>query len=81
MKKLRSANITVSQHSLFLLRVCFLITLIELALIVADMQAGNYRNQLYAARLFYKMVEYIMLDITVTVGGAFLFDLAVRDFG
>lgn len=80
MKKLCSANITVSRHSLFLMRVCFLITLFELALIIANMQNGNYQNQLYAARLFYKMIEYVMLDITVTVGGAFLFDLAVRDF-
>lgn len=79
MKKIYKANAAVSPHALFLIRICFLVTLVELALILAEVYSGNYQNHIYATRLLGKMLEYVMLDITLAVIGSFLFDLSVRN--
>lgn len=59
----------------------FLIILAQLCTITAGLLIGEHQNQLYALRLYYTMLEYILLDVVLVIGGAILFELAERDAG
>ena len=78
MKKPKWKDASVSPHALLLLRACFAVILAELFLITAHLFLGGYPTQIYATRLYRSMLEYIMLDITIAVIGAFLVDLVLR---
>lgn len=81
MKKWKWKDATVSHHALLLLRICIVVILAELFLITLQLCCGEYPTQLYAVRLFRGMLEYVMLDITIAVIGAFLFDITAREMG
>ena len=79
MKKWNWKDKTVSHHSFFLLCICFAVILFELLLIVLPL-VPEHPEKLYEIRLFRGMLEYIMLDITITVVGAFLLDITAREY-
>ena len=79
MRKWKWTEATVSHHALLLIRICFAIILAELFIMTLQLFIVEYPTQLYAIRLFREMLEYIMLDITIAVIGAFLFDISVRE--
>ncbi|MBE6662483.1 MAG: hypothetical protein E7606_04290 [Ruminococcaceae bacterium] len=79
MKKRKWKEASVSYGSLRLLHICFAMILGELFLITFQLFHGDYPTHLYAVRLYRHMLEYILLDITIAVIGAFLFDLAQKD--
>ncbi len=81
MKKWKWKDASVSHHALLLIRICFAVILTELCLMTLQIFFGEYPTQLYAVRLFRGMLEYIMLDITIAVVGAFLFDITARELG
>ena len=81
MKKHKWKEASVSRHALFLLLSCFAVILAELLLITLQIFFGGYPTRIYATQLYRAMVEYIMLDITISVIGAFLVDLAMREQG
>lgn len=59
----------------------FPIILIQLCVITAALVFGEHENHLYALRLYYQMLEYILLDVVLVIGGAILFEVAERDTG
>ena len=79
MKKTKWKYASVSRHAQILLCSCFAVILTELFLITLQTFWGGYPTRIYATRLYRAMVEYIMLDITIAVIGAFLVDLVMRE--
>ena len=79
MKKTIWKEAPVSRHAQFLLSTCFAVILAELFLITRQIFYGGYPTRIYATRLYRAMIEYIMLDITIAVIGAFLVDLVMRE--
>ena len=68
-----------SPYTPFILHTGFLIVLVQLCIITACLLLGEHQNQLYAFRLYYAMLEYILLDVALLIGGALLFEIAARD--
>lgn len=81
MKKIKWKEASVSHHAVRLLHICFSIILIELFAMTLQLFHGNYPTHLYAIRLYRGMLEYIMLDISIAVIGAFLFDVTLKEHG
>ena len=79
MKKLKWKEVCVTRHALLLLCSSLALILVELFLITLLLFFGSYPTQIYATQLYRAMIEYIMLDITIAVIGAFLVDLAMRE--
>lgn len=79
MKKLKWKEVCVTRHALLLLCSSLALILVELFLITLLLFFGNYPTRIYATQLYRAMIEYIMLDITIAVIGAFLVDLAMRE--
>ena len=79
MKKQIWKEASVSRGALGLLHSCFAMILAELLLITLQLFYGDYPTHIYAVRLYRHMIEYILLDITIAVIGAFLLDLAQKD--
>ena len=79
MKKHKWNQAAVSRHALLLLCSSFAVILAELFLITLQLFFGGYPTRLYATQLYRAMLEYIMLDITIAVIGAFLVDITMRE--
>lgn len=79
MKKLKWKEVCVTRHALLLLCSSLALILVELFLITLLLFFGSYPTRIYATQLYRAMIEYIMLDITIAVIGAFLVDLAMRE--
>lgn len=69
----------LSPYIPIILHTGFLTILIQLCLITAFLLFGDHQNKLYAFRIYHGMLEYILLDVALVIGGAFLFELAERD--
>lgn len=69
----------LSHYASWVLHVGLFVVLMQLCIITACLFLGEHQNQLYAFRLYYAMLEYILLDVALVIGGALLFELAERD--
>ena len=78
MKNRTWADAPISRQAFRLLWICFPVILVEFILITARQFLGEFPTRLYAARLYHAMLEYIFLDMTIVVIGAFLLDLTAR---
>ncbi|MBO5305343.1 MAG: hypothetical protein J6B12_01135 [Clostridia bacterium] len=81
MNKQKWKEASVSRHAVRLLHICFAVILAELFLMTLHLFIGEYPTHIYAIRLYRAMLEYIMLDISIAVIGAFLIDLVLRGRG
>jgi len=68
----------VSWQALAVLRIGFLIILVQLGYIIFDIFFQQHSNQLYALMLYQNSMEYIFLESVILIIGAFLFDITVR---
>lgn len=68
-----------TRYASWVLHAGFFIILVQLCTITAGLLLGEHENQLYAFRLYYAMLEYILLDVALVIGGAILFEVAERD--
>lgn len=69
----------LSHYASWILHTGLFIILVQLCIITACLLLGEHQNQLYAFRLYYSMLEYILLDVALVIGGALLFEVAERD--
>ena len=69
----------LSRCTTWILHAGFFAVLVQLGIITACLFLGEHRSELYALRLYYAMLEYILLDVVLVIGGALLFELADRD--
>ena len=69
----------LSRYGSLVLHAGLFVVLAQLCIITANLLLVEHSNQLYAFRLYYAMLEYILLDVALIIGGAFLFELAERD--
>ena len=67
------------KYSFYVLAVGFFVILAELLYSTFQLFFTTGENTYYMLNMYYNIVEYLFLDITLVVGGAFLFDLAVID--
>lgn len=81
MRKLKWKEASVSHHVVNLLHLCFTLTLTVLFAMTWQLRMTDHPTYLHAVRLYREMLEYIMLSLTISVGGAFLLDLTIRELG
>ena len=67
------------KYSFYVLTVGLFIILAELLYSTLQLFFTTGENTYYMLNMYHKIVEYLFLDVTLVVGGAFLFDLAVID--
>ena len=69
----------VSAQALSVLGAGFLIVFLQLGYIAFDIFSGSAYEQLSAVLLYRRCFDYILLEIVILIGGAFLFDLVAKD--
>ena len=81
MKRMSKQNHTVCIHARRFLYLCFALILAQFFVITLQLfLADGSSTYLYSLQLYRGMLEYIMLDITIAVVGAFLMDLTSSEF-
>ena len=79
MKRTTKPNHTVCAEACRLLYSSFALILTQLFVITLQLiHTEGTPTHLYTLQLYRGMLEYIMLDITIAVVGAFLVDITVR---
>jgi hypothetical protein len=69
----------VSSQSVSVLLWGALVILLQLGYIAFDIFSGTVTERFYAVQLYRACFDYILLEIAILVGGAFLFDVVVKD--
>ena len=78
-RKRRSTPCRVSPHALTVVFIGTFIILLQLAYIAFDTLCGTHENHWYTVMLYRKCLDYILAEVLITVSGAFLFDMVVRE--
>ncbi len=71
----------LTRYASLMIHTGLFVILVQLCIITFGLLFGEHQNQLYAFRLYYAMLEYILLDVALVIGGAILFEVAERDMG
>lgn len=75
----RTKFLSVSMQSLGIMLVGALIIFLQLGYIAFDIFCGSAQERLDAILLYRSCFDYILLEVVILVGGAFLFDVVVKD--
>ncbi len=78
-KHFRPQSLTVSSQALSVLLFGALVIFLQLGYIAFDIFSGTVAERFYAVQLYRSCFDYILLEIAILVGGAFLFDVVVKD--
>lgn len=77
--RLRQHFPPVSIQSISVLVCGSLIVLLQLGYIAFDIFSGTPSERFYAIQLYRACFDHILLEIVILVGGAFLFDVVIKD--
>ena len=69
----------ISKHSTAIMLWGSLLILLQLGYIAFDIFSGSFQERYYAIQLYRSCFDHILLEMTLIVGGAFLFDIAEKD--
>ncbi len=69
----------ISKHSVSIMLWGSLLILLQLGYIAFDIFSGSLPERYSAIHLYRSCFDYILLEATLIVGGAFLFDITEKD--
>lgn len=70
---------SVSMHSLIIMLLGSIVILLQLGYIAFDIFSGSVMERFDEIRLYRACIEYIWIEVVLLVGGAFLFDVVIKD--
>lgn len=70
---------SVSIQSLTVMLLGSIVVLLQLGYIAFDIFSGSTIERFNAIRLYRSCFEYILLEVLIIIGGAFLFDMVIKD--
>lgn len=75
----KDGNVQVSEQSVWVMLLGTVVILLQLGYIAFDIFSGTANERFHAVLLYRSCFEYVLLEIVLILGGAFLFDAVVKD--